>query len=258
MSLLGLSNEEFKEKLFKGEIKISIHGQGYVGLPLAVLFAKLGIKVVAVTKDKAAAERILKGESPISETDPNSLLEEGAKINKQKCPLDGVNLFEYEGNLFCPMCLRIYTIEEEHAMMKQETLVLKKKMKTLSDYLKEALDSGNYELIEDNIEAAKKTDIHIITVPTYADNYDIVLLVCKEIAKGLQKDGDVIINKSTVPVGATRKAKKVVAEIKGKGIGKLTKTEASDVISTLLAVRKKSARRKTAKTERKQQIHSSN
>ncbi|MFC1454930.1 nucleotide sugar dehydrogenase [Candidatus Undinarchaeota archaeon] len=216
---LSENPEKFLSMLKKGDIRVSIHGQGYVGLPLSILFAIKGIKVVGVSKDKKAIEKIQKGESPIDETDPNSLLGQGAKEINQKCTIDGVNLFEYESHTFCPMCLRCFDIVENIPIIKHETVNLRGKLKTLTDYLKEALDSGNYELTDDNIEATKKTDIHIITVPTYADDYSIVLKVCEDIAKGLQKDGDVIINKSTVPVGATDEADALMKKNTDKKFG---------------------------------------
>ncbi|MFH1786600.1 MAG: nucleotide sugar dehydrogenase [archaeon] len=211
--------KKFIEKLKKGDISVSVHGQGYVGLPLSILFAIEGIKVVGVTKDKKAIERIRKGICPIDETDPNSLLKQGAKEIPQKCTIDSVNLFKYKKHVFCPMCLRCFDIVEGIPMIKHETVDVKGKLKTLQDYLKEALKSGNYEITEDNIEATKKTDIHVITVPTYADDYSIVLKVCEDIAKALEKDGDVIINKSTVPVGATDEAEELMKKLTKRKFG---------------------------------------
>lgn len=192
------------------QYKVSVHGQGYVGLPLAVLFALKDVKISAVTKDEKALEQITAGKSIIYETDPNYLLEQGAKISEEFCYIDGVNLFEYENRLFCPMCLRVYAKRNGAVFIKKDSVDLRGKLKTLEDYLKEALASGNYEIGTDNIEATSKTDVHVITVPTFANDYSIVLNVGREIAKGLTKDGDIIINKSTVPIGATDELEEVM------------------------------------------------
>ena len=222
MNILELSEmdpKKFREMLVSGEIPVSVHGQGYVGLPVSVLLALQGIKIIGVTKDKGALERIRKGESPIDETDPNSILSAGAKETPNYCPIDSVRLFDYEGKLFCPMCLRCYEIVEGFSVMKKETIELKGKLATLQDYLKKALEKGTYEITDDNIGAASKSFIHIITVPTYADDYSIVLKVCGEIGKALQQDGNIIINKSTVPVGATDEAERKVEENTDKQFG---------------------------------------
>jgi len=204
--------EKFKKMLLSGEIPVSVHGQGYVGLPLSVLLAIRGIKIIGVTKDKKALGQIKKGNSPIDEADPNSILDAGARKSEHSCSIDGVNLFEYEGKLFCPMCLRCYAVVNGFAVLKKDSINLRGKLATLDDYLKEALEKGTYEIADDNRKATKSSFIHIISVPTYADNYNIVLDVCREIAQSLQQDGDVIINKSTVPVGATDEAEQIMLE----------------------------------------------
>ena len=66
-----------------GNNKISIIGLGYVGLPLAVEFAKKGIQTVGIDLDPIKIEKILKGESyvgTLSSDDISSAVEAGTFI----------------------------------------------------------------------------------------------------------------------------------------------------------------------------------
>ena len=54
-----------KEKILNKKAKVGIIGLGYVGLPLAITFAKRGFKVYGIDVDKDRIERLDKGESYI-------------------------------------------------------------------------------------------------------------------------------------------------------------------------------------------------
>jgi len=208
MNVIEYANKDpegFKKDLIEGKIPVSVHGQGYVGLPLAVLLALAGVKTYGVVRNPQKREMIQNGKSPFFETDPNSLLEKGAKEIEQKCTIDGIKLFEFNGKTFCPVCLRSFKIQDGMPLLTQETITLPE-IKTLDDYLKEALEKGTYEVVPDNVTATKKSMIHVLAVPTWADDYSIILDVSKDIAEGLTEDGHIIVNKSTVPVGATDEA----------------------------------------------------
>jgi nucleotide sugar dehydrogenase len=56
---------ELKKKIQSRKAKIGIIGLGYVGLPLAVTFAKRGFKVFGIDIDKRRVEKLRKGESYI-------------------------------------------------------------------------------------------------------------------------------------------------------------------------------------------------
>ncbi|MBU3958603.1 MAG: nucleotide sugar dehydrogenase [Candidatus Omnitrophica bacterium] len=56
---------EFKKKIHKKQIKIAVVGLGYVGLPLAVEFAKKGFSVLGIDVDKDRLNRIKKRKSYI-------------------------------------------------------------------------------------------------------------------------------------------------------------------------------------------------
>ena len=53
--------EEFRERLSNKKIRIAVVGLGYVGLPLAIAFAKKGLKVSGIDVDNDRLQRIRKG-----------------------------------------------------------------------------------------------------------------------------------------------------------------------------------------------------
>lgn len=59
--------EELKKKISKKQIEAGIIGLGYVGLPLAVAFAKAGVRVTGFDVDKDKVEKIREGESYIGD-----------------------------------------------------------------------------------------------------------------------------------------------------------------------------------------------
>ena len=65
MKILNLDSREIKSAINKGEVTIAIYGAGKVGLPIAVVFAELGTKIIAVDIDKAIVDKINNGKNPI-------------------------------------------------------------------------------------------------------------------------------------------------------------------------------------------------
>ncbi|MDP7081355.1 MAG: nucleotide sugar dehydrogenase [Candidatus Undinarchaeales archaeon] len=195
--------------ILDGTYAVSIHGQGYVGIPLAALLAKRGVRVIGVDIDASKVDRLNRGESPVDEKDPNSLLEQGAERSEHKCVIDGIELFVYGGVVFCPTCLRTYRITDGIPVLTQETVELPE-LATVDDYLKEALAAGKYRATLDAEGAVRESKVHIISVPTFADSYEPVLAVARAIGGSLDESGHIIINKSTVPVGATDEAEAIV------------------------------------------------
>ena len=55
------------EKLKKGEAKLSLVGLGYVGMPIAVEFAKRGIKVIGFDLNEKKIELYKNGIDPTNE-----------------------------------------------------------------------------------------------------------------------------------------------------------------------------------------------
>jgi len=64
---------ELKERLESRAATVGIIGLGYVGLPLAVAFAKTGFSVIGVDADPSRAERIGAGVSPIEDVPSGDL-----------------------------------------------------------------------------------------------------------------------------------------------------------------------------------------
>lgn len=65
--------EEFRERLINKKIRIGVVGLGYVGLPLAIAFAKKGLKVSGIDVDKNRLQRIRKGISYIIDVSSQEL-----------------------------------------------------------------------------------------------------------------------------------------------------------------------------------------
>jgi len=65
---------ELKKKILNKKAKIGIIGLGYVGLPLAVTFAKNGFKVFGIDIDKQRVEKLKKGESYILDVPKSDLV----------------------------------------------------------------------------------------------------------------------------------------------------------------------------------------
>lgn len=59
--------EELKSKLENKTARVGILGLGYVGLPLATVFAEAGFKVTGIDPDKRKVDTILRGESHIQD-----------------------------------------------------------------------------------------------------------------------------------------------------------------------------------------------
>lgn len=64
---------ELKQKLKKGEARVAILGLGYVGLPLATVFADAGFDVVGIDPDKSKIKTLNAGKSYIGDVDEEAL-----------------------------------------------------------------------------------------------------------------------------------------------------------------------------------------
>ncbi len=63
-----------EEKIANGQVKICIVGLGYVGLPLAVAFAKKGYAVTGLDNSRSRVERLKKGENYIVDVESKEIL----------------------------------------------------------------------------------------------------------------------------------------------------------------------------------------
>ncbi len=66
---------DMKEKILKKEAKIGVIGLGYVGLPLAMEFAKNGYRVIGCDVDKGKVNALLNGNSYVTDVNPKSIVE---------------------------------------------------------------------------------------------------------------------------------------------------------------------------------------
>ncbi len=65
MKILYLNEGQIRSALKSGKVTIAIYGAGKVGLPIAVIFAELGARVIAVDIDKEVVDKINNGKNPV-------------------------------------------------------------------------------------------------------------------------------------------------------------------------------------------------
>ncbi|MEM3182746.1 MAG: nucleotide sugar dehydrogenase [Fervidicoccaceae archaeon] len=65
MNLLSIGREEASAYLKEGKITVSVFGLGKMGLPLALVFAENGAKVIGVDINEKTVEELMKGRNPI-------------------------------------------------------------------------------------------------------------------------------------------------------------------------------------------------
>ncbi|MFQ6125774.1 MAG: nucleotide sugar dehydrogenase [Candidatus Heimdallarchaeota archaeon] len=156
MTLLFLSIDELKMRLRSGKITISVHGLGKLGLPLAVIYANAGARVIGVDRSQEIVDALNQG--------------------------------------------KILDSTEPHIHELVESLVHQQKLKATMN----------------GVEAARKSDISVIVVPTLVDerlrpNLSFLKLAAIDIGQGLRK-GDVVLLESTVPPGTTENFLRPVLE----------------------------------------------
>src|SRR6476660_9204459 len=81
-------------------MKISIVGLGYVGLPLAVQFARAGVTVIGLDTDKTKVEKINRGESYIKHISQEAI-EKAVKEDKLCASSDFSRIKEVEAVIIC-------------------------------------------------------------------------------------------------------------------------------------------------------------
>ncbi|MFA6078634.1 MAG: nucleotide sugar dehydrogenase [Candidatus Omnitrophota bacterium] len=92
--------KELKQRVMDRKSKIGIIGLGYVGLPLAVNFAKNGFKVYGIDIDKDRVERLNKGESYILDV-PTSDIAEVKKGRRMTVTADFSVIKECDAVIIC-------------------------------------------------------------------------------------------------------------------------------------------------------------
>jgi UDP-N-acetyl-D-mannosaminuronic acid dehydrogenase len=211
LKILGLPPGEITEHVKSGNVTICILGLGYVGLPLATLFALEGASVIGCDKREEVVKRVMSGESPIQEHDISSILRRGGEMLKANCPNCGVKLIKYSGHVFCPSCGRRAEVSEGKVRLlvgiSSVYSELSSQRTPISEALRTALESGRLRATTNMVEAVGKSDVIMICVGTplgedFRPNYNDLIGACSEIGRGLER-GDLVVLKSTVSPGTT-------------------------------------------------------
>lgn len=211
LKILGLPPSEITEQVKRGEVTICIVGLGYVGLPLATLFALEGAKVIGCDKREEVVRRVMSGESPVQEHDVSSILMKGGEMLKANCPNCGVRLIKYSEQVFCPSCGRMVEVSDGKVRLlvgiSSAYSELSSQRTPISEALRKALESGRLKATTDTVKAVRESDVIMICVGTplgedFRPNYNDLMGACSEIGRGLEK-GDLVVLKSTVSPGTT-------------------------------------------------------
>src|SRR6202022_2740103 len=81
-------------------MKISVVGLGYVGLPLAIQFARSGVSVLGLDIDQAKVDTINQGQSYIKHINAETILE-ALKDKKLSASTDFARIKEVEAVIIC-------------------------------------------------------------------------------------------------------------------------------------------------------------
>lgn len=226
MTILDVPPDRIGALVKERELSICVVGLGYVGLPLAALFAEKGAKVIGADINERIVSLVSSGKSHIHETDSSTLLKEGAKLLGCTCPNCGAKIFEFKGETFCPSCGRIVEVTPSGVVMSSTGEVSRHKfdkVRTLSDVVQQQVKKGNLEATTDIKSAIKQADVIIATIPTPLNNgkpdLSYLEITSETIASSLKK-GQLVILKSTVSPGTTENVLKPILEKTGLKAGK--------------------------------------
>ncbi|MCF7913570.1 MAG: nucleotide sugar dehydrogenase [Spirochaetaceae bacterium] len=92
--------EELLERIEGNDIIIGILGLGYVGLPLAVTFARAGVQVIGFEKNAEKAQMVNRGQNYIADVD-DSELSECVEIGRLGATTDFSRLAEVDAAIVC-------------------------------------------------------------------------------------------------------------------------------------------------------------
>jgi nucleotide sugar dehydrogenase len=118
-----------KSKILSKKAKIGIIGLGYVGLPLAIAFAKKGFKVWGIDVDKDRVTRLKKGQSYILDLKPSeitSLQRDGSLIVTS----DISHIKKLDAFIICVPTPLLKTKEPDVSFIVSATEMIKKHMKS--------------------------------------------------------------------------------------------------------------------------------
>lgn len=222
--VLDLSREETAQAIREGKVTICVVGLGFVGLPLAVLFATEGAPVIGCVRTEKSAQKINRGETRVTEHDISALLRQGASMLEASCPNCGVRLFNLGNEMFCPCCGMLASVTKfgvhlhDKVATAHERIV--KARQSLEDMLKNSLKSSKFHATTQTAESVQQSDVILITVGTPIDeknvpDYTDLQKASYDVGRGLQKDSLVVL-KSTVSPGTTDNLVKPILEEESK------------------------------------------
>lgn len=210
MKILGSSKDEVINAIRAQKVSICIVGLGHIGLPLALLMANEGAKIVGCDVNEEYINQINCGETEFLDYDVSDLIRIDAKIVNHSCPNCGVRLFKLGSEMFCPYCGRIVVLSERgitltNRMANAHSKIFKHERR-LEERLKGALSRGFYATLN-TAEEVRNADVILITVGTPIDenntpDYTALQSASFTVGQSLQKNSLVVV-KSTVAPGTT-------------------------------------------------------
>jgi UDP-N-acetyl-D-glucosamine dehydrogenase len=133
-------HEQLKNKINSKKVVVGIIGLGYVGLPLALEFAKKGIKTIGFDTDKNKIPLLMEGKSYIKHI-PSDKIEQVVKSNTFTATSDFSKLTETDAILLC-----VPTPLDEHR--EPDLYFIEKSAATVAEYLRPGqlitLESSTY------------------------------------------------------------------------------------------------------------------
>ncbi|MGQ9543989.1 MAG: nucleotide sugar dehydrogenase [Candidatus Bathyarchaeia archaeon] len=81
---MKLRSEDIPKEIMRGRVTVTVVGLGWMGLPIACLFAEAGAKVIGVDINRKLVEKISKAEAPIDEPKLPQLLMKHVKSGRLK------------------------------------------------------------------------------------------------------------------------------------------------------------------------------
>lgn len=211
VKILDLTKEIALQKIKSGEVTVCVVGLGYVGLPLATLFASEGVNVIGSDGNLGVVEKVNQGKSTISEHDVMELIRPDAKPVQAVCPRCAVQLFTTNHDVFCPHCQRIAEIRGNTVRILSQNIksddITSTRPKMLESLLGRAVRDGKLIATTDTSQAVSDADVVLITVGTpisrnLEPDTTALSTASRQIGSGLTRDTLVIL-KSTVSPGTT-------------------------------------------------------
>ena len=89
------------QKISLKTVKIGIIGLGYVGLPLAVTFAKNKVNVIGFEKDEAKASMVNSGKNYISDVNDSDLVYVVTSLKTFSATIDFSKIMECDAIIIC-------------------------------------------------------------------------------------------------------------------------------------------------------------